>query len=115
MILHFSHIGLTDGLTFNELASLSSRMICRSFLGTALATAAGRRYHTEACRQRNIVALLAQRAILAGAPRPPAAPQRPQRTLKSTLIAAPVRPDALGTATSTYFPGLSFWPFTLPV
>src|SRR5436309_15870563 len=46
MILHFSHIGFTDGRTFT-LASLSVSSRLMSSFGSALATASGRRYQAE--------------------------------------------------------------------
>src|SRR5579862_9591737 len=66
MILHFSHIGLTDGRTFT-LASLSSwnnfPVVPRRGSGDRY----GRRYLAEKRTQRETVALQAQRRMLAGA------------------------------------------------
>ncbi len=46
MILHFSHMGLTDGLTFTVSMVSGKRVISASV--PALATAVGRRYRAEA-------------------------------------------------------------------
>jgi hypothetical protein len=51
MILHFSHIGFTDGRTFT-LASLSLSVSLMSSFGSALATASGRRYQAKDALQR---------------------------------------------------------------
>jgi hypothetical protein len=46
MILHFSHMGLTDGLTFTVSMVSEERFVVSSV--PALATASGRRYRAEA-------------------------------------------------------------------
>jgi hypothetical protein len=46
MILHFSHIGLTDGLTFMLVRSLGGKTMSLILI-PALATAADRRYRVE--------------------------------------------------------------------
>jgi len=47
MILHFSHIGLTDGRTFTLARFALVVSDYSGFLNLALETASGRRYHAE--------------------------------------------------------------------
>jgi len=61
MILHFSHIGLTDGRTFTVDSTLVvSETVLHQFLQPALATASGRRYRAEERTQHGMVAPRAQ-------------------------------------------------------
>src|SRR5437588_8659863 len=67
MILHFSHIGLTEGRTFTlALALVWSKL--GSYLSPALETARGRRYRAEDRHAARTVALRAHRGMLAMRP-----------------------------------------------
>jgi hypothetical protein len=67
MILHFSHIGLTDGRTFTADSLSISGKLWSWFLGLGSGDRYGRRYRAEEARAVKQLALQAHRGILAGA------------------------------------------------